>query len=643
MLQSIRDSLTGWITWFIVGLIVVPFAFFGLEAFNTGGGDPVVVKVGSQKIRQSQFQAVYQQRYQQLQSLMGERFRADLFDQKTFRENVLKDMQQESLLRQYAHDAGYRATDATLFAYISTIPAFQKDGRFDAESYKAALSRVGREPEVFENDLRESLVIEQMREAVVASAFVTRAEVEQDYRLRQQQRWLSYALFDSAKYAPQINPTADELKARYEQDKGKYMAPERIKLAYLELSLDSLPKAEAPGRDVLQVIYDAEKDARYSTAEERRARHILINFGADKEAARKKLEDLATRIRAGSDFGEIARANSDDPGSRESGGDLSWVRRGQMVDKFEKALFGLEKSGQISEPVETEFGWHLIKLDEIKAARTQPFDDPAVQQQLVDLYQTRERQRHFQEKSEKLEQLAFENPTSLEVAAKELGLAVQATEWITRAGGPGIAANDAVKQAAFSTEVVQDGDNSKPIALTDTQVVVIRKAEYEAPRQKSYEEVADAVRADTIAAAARAKAQADAASVLAQVRAGTPLADAIKAHAVELQSPGLIKRDDRTVDAAIVAALFKLPRPQPGAAEFQDVALASGQIALVALSAVQDGVLDPNAGEAVQAEARLRDAVAGTEFAGFSKDIEKRIKIKAVNPLAEEPAPQAEF
>ena len=643
MLQSIRDSLTGWITWFIVGLIVIPFAFFGLEAFNTGGGDPVILKVGSQEIRQSQFQAAHQQRYQQLQQMMGERFRADLFDQKLFREAVLNDLKQESLLRQYSHDAGYRATDATLVNYLGTIPAFQVDGKFDVESYKAALSRVGRTPEVFESELRDSLTIEQMREAVVNSAFVTPAEAAQAYRLREQQRWLSYALFDSSRYAGKVSVSDEQLKARYESDKAKYMAPERIKLAYVELALDSLPKVEAPATDVLKVIYDAEKDARFSTAEERRARHILVNFGADKDAAKRKIEGYAAQIAAGQDFAALAQAHSDDPGSKGAGGDLRWVRRGQMVEKFEKALYALDKSGVVSEPVESEFGWHLIKLEEIKPAYTQPFEDAQVQRQLVDLYQTREQQRHFQEKSEKLEQLAFENTASLDVPAKELGLAVQTTDWITRAGGSGITAIDAVKQAAFSPEVVKDEENSKPLPAGENRVVVVRKAAYEAPRQKTYEEVADAVRADATAAAALAKAQADAAEVLKQVRAGTALADVVKAQGIELQSPGLVKRGQTGVDRAILDALFKLPRPAPGSAQFKDVSLAGGSVAVIALSAVQDGVLDLNAGEAVQAQNQLREVLAGNEFAGFRKQIESAIKIKVVNEPAEAAAPQPEF
>ncbi len=636
MLQVIRDKLTGWVVWFVVGMIGVPLAFFGIDALRTGGGDPVVVKVGSQEIHESQFKAAYEQRYQQMQQLMGDRFRADQFDQARFREAVLNDMEQESLLRQFTHDAGYRATDAQVFDRLKEIPVFQKDGKFNTQTYTDALTRYGQTPTRFENQQREAIAGEQMREAVLETAFLTEAETAQAYKLAGQQRWLAYAIFDPAKYEGQVAVTDEQAKARYEEQKSKYMAPERVKLAYVELALENMPKATPPKDDALKVIYDAEKDARYSTPEERKARHILINFGADKSVAKKKIEALAEQLKGGADFSELAKKNSDDPGSKEAGGDLGWVRTGQMVEKFEKKLFSL-KQGETSDPVETEFGWHIIKLDEIKPAATKEFTNPEVHQQLVELYQTREAQRHFQELQEKLETLAFENPTSLEVPAHELGLTIQTADWITRAGGQGITANDAVKQAAFSNEVIKDGDNSKPIPVGDNKVVVIRKAEYEAPRQRAYEEVAETVKTDLKTEQARAKAQADAAEVLKAVQGGTALADALKAKGVEMQSPGLVKRDATTVDHAILQALFKLPRPAQGKPQVGQAKLANGSTAVIALTAVQDPEA-PAKADADKLRQQQREALAGEEFGGYRKEIEKVVKIKVIKlPEAEAP------
>ncbi len=644
MLQEIRDKLTGWLVWVVVGLIGVPFALWGVESFFTTGGDPVVVKVGDQEITQSQFRNGYEQRYQQFQAMMGERFRADMFDQNKFREAVLNDMTQESMMRQYVRKAGYRAGDGALLKYLSSIPAFQKDGQFSTDAYRAALARQRLTPQKFEAQLRDSLEIDQLREAVIETAFVTDADVADAYRVANEQRGLSYAVLDTAKYLPQVTVTDEQIKARYETDKSKYMAPERIKLAYVEISTDALAKAAAPSADVLKVIYNAEKDSRFSTPEERKASHILVAFGADKTVAKKKIEEYAAKLKGGANFADLAKAVSDDTGSKAQGGDLGWIKRGGMMsDQFEKPLYALGKVGEVTEPVQTQYGWHLIRLDEIKAAKTRAFEDPAVQTELADLYRQRELQKRFQEQTEKLEQLAFENPASLDAVTKALNLQVQTTDWFTRAGGPGIAANDVVKQAAFSKEVVSDGDNSKPLSIGPGKVVVIRKSEYEAPHQKPLTEVIEAVRNDLRTEAARAKATTEASQMAAAARAGQPAAELATARGLTLKTVGLVRRDNSTEDRSVIATLFRLPRPKQGSVSASDIKLANGDTAVVVLTEVKDAswpATDPAA--VAREQQQLRDALAGAEFNGYRKSIEEHIKVKVVNPPVKEAAPTPE-
>lgn len=636
MLQAFRDKLTGWLVWFVVGLIVVPFAFWGIESFRTGGGDPVVAKVGDQEITQSQFRTAYEQRYQQFQMMMGDRFRADQFDQNRFRQSVLDDMTQESLMRQYVRQTGYRASDASLFRYLSTIPSFQQNGQFSKDAYLEALSRQGMKPERFEGQLRDALEMEQMREAVVQTAFVTGAATTQDAQLANQERQLSYAVLDYNRYFQQMQPTDAALRSQYETDKNQYMAPERIKLAYVELNADALTSVlSTPPADVLKVLYDAERESRFTTAEERKARHILINFGTDKAASKAKAEKIAAQIHGGASFEALAKTDSDDSGSKAQGGELGWIKRGQMTDRFEKALFAMDK-GSVSAPVESEFGWHVIQLEDVKPGTTRPFEEAGVQKELIELYQNRERSKRLQEQTEKLEQLAFENPSSLDAVVKALGLTVQTTDWMTRAGsGNGLTANDAVKQAAFSKEVVVDGDNSKPITYAPGKIVVIRKAEYEAPRQKPFEEVAEAVRTDLKTRMAKAKVMADAQQMAAAIRGGRPIAQVAAEHGVALKNVGYVKRDATTEDPAILGTLFRLPRVKQGEVSAQDVHLANGNAAIVVLGGIKEG-------EVVTASTpstALHDATAGAEFGAYRKAIESRIKVKIVNPPTADAAP----
>lgn len=630
MLQQIRDRTSGIIAGSIVALLVIPFAFFGIETLNTGGGDPVVAKVGSQKILQSQFQNTYNQRYQQFIGLMGENFSAEQFDQARFRQMVLDDMTQESMLRQYAEDSGYRANDAIVFQYLSRVPAFQKDGKFDTETYKAALARQGLGIDKFEAQVRTSIAIDQMRESMLETAFVTDADAQQTWRLANHERVISYALFDLGRYLPQVSVTDEQLKARYDERKAQLMEPERVRLAYVELSPESMAKAAAPDQDVLRAIYDAEKEARYTTQEERRPSHILINYGADKDAAKQKIEGIAAQLKTGKSFAELAKANSDDTGSKDSGGDLGWNKRGQMPESFEKVLYSLDK-GEVSAPVETEFGWHLIKLDDLKPVVVRPFESAEVQKELADLYQNRELQKRFQEQSEKLEQLAFETPGSLDAVARELGLTVQTTDWFTRAGGAGIAANEGIKQVAFSPEVLVDGENSKPVTVGESAIVVVRKAEHQPARQKPLAEVAEGLREELRKEAASAAASADAAKLLAELRAGKPLDEAATAASAVLHSPGAIKRNIAGQDRALVQAAFKLPRPAEGKSRYGEVKLSDGNVAVVALTAIQEPAPIEGA-ELEQLRKQLRELRAGSEFSAYQKLIAEKVEVEIVNP-----------
>jgi peptidyl-prolyl cis-trans isomerase D len=631
MLQTIRDRVSGPVVWGILGFLILIFAIWGIgvQRFMDGGTDPTVAEVGGVKITQSQFRSAYERYYAQLRQLQGDSFNADELHQAQMREAVLKNLVQDLLLKQYARKVGYRIDDAALREYLQVLPYFQDNGHFSAERYRSVLASIGQSPQQFETQQRQQLAIEQMRGAVLNSAFITPLQAQAAWQLEHQSRVFSYVVFDPAKEISAVSVSDDQVKQYYEQHKNDYRTPERVKLAYVELALDQLPKAAPPGADALKLIYDAEKSSLFSTPEERRARHILIAFGADKESAHKKAEALYQQLKAGADFAELARKNSDDPGSKDKGGELGWVKRGMMAPKFEAALFALASPGEISEPVETEFGWHLIQLEALKPAKTLAFDDPEVQKRLLDLWQQRDAARRFQDMASKLDQLSFENPSSLDPVAKALDLPVQTTDWFTRKGGSGIAADPKVIAAAFSPEVLQDGDNSKPLALAPDHLVVVRKADYQAPAQQTLDEVSATIR-DLLknqAAQARAKAAADA--LLEDLKGGQTFDDALKRRGLTAVAPGAVARDDKKLDPGLLDALFKLPHPSGGKLVYGEARLDNGMIAVVALSAVN--APEPQSSEASafkEDAARLRDALAGAEFAAYREGIEKRIKVK---------------
>jgi peptidyl-prolyl cis-trans isomerase D len=638
MLQSIRDRLTGPVVWFVIGLIAIPFAFWGVQSFTGGGSDPVVVKVGDQKITQGQFQQSYQQRYDQYRSLLGESFRADLFDENRFRQLTLDDMIQESAMRQYAEQQGFRASDATLRDFLVSVPAFQKDGKFSADSYRELLQRQGLNPETYEAQLRQALAIDQLRGAVQSTTFVTPAEAWAAQRLEKQTRRITVVPVSEQSFRDKVTVTDAQIADRYETDKDRYRSPERIKLAYVELARGELTSGDAPASEILKTIYEAEKDARFAQAEERRASHILFTFGADKDAAKKKADAVLAQLRGGGDFAQLAREHSEDSGSKTQGGDLSWVRKGMMVPKFEEALYAIPKAGEIVGPIESEFGWHLIRLDEIKAAAMRPFEDAGVQAELLEAYRAREGEKRFQELSARLEQLAFEN-TTLEPVANELKLQIKTTDWFTREGGAGIAGIDAVKKAAFSPEVLQDGENSKPIPASADALIVARKAEHEPARQRPLEEVKAQVRESLVADGAARLAKEAAEALVAQVKGGQSLALLAQQQGLDVRFDGEAQRGQAQLDSWITSAAFAMPRPAQGQVHVESIESA-GKVAVVALSAVIDPERpsDTQIVESATADTRARDGLAGAEFAAYRKSVENAVEIERVEaPKAEQP------
>ena len=626
MLQSIRDRLSGPIVWVIIGLIAIPFAFVGIDTFNSGGADPIVAKVGGQKITSSQLEAAYQQRLQRLQQMLGENFRSDMIDPASFRQGVLKEMVQETALQQHADKSGYTASDAAIIKTIETIPAFQVEGKFSSEAYRAALATQGLTPQRFEKQLREGLGTDQIRDGVVASAFVTPAEAAAAWRLARQERSFVSATLKPASYEDQITVSEDDIAKHYADHADRYKAPERLKLKVVELDLSKLPEAPAPEAAVLKAIYDADTNP-FSSSEERKARHILVAFGADKSAAKTKAEQLKSKLDAKADFAEVARESSDDPGSKSAGGDLGWVRKGLMTPRFEEALFGLGK-GEISAPVETEFGWHLIQLEDVKPAVTKPFEDATVQAQLLANYRKRDLDKRYQELSEKIEQLAFENPGSLEPVAAGVGSTVETTDWFTRTSGSGLTANRAVLDAAFSTEVLEDGENSKPLSVGDNRIAVIRKAEYEPAHTLKLEEVKDRVRAEIRTARATEKATAEADALLKAAEAGGTLAALAAERKLTVAQPGSVRRDATGIDRKLLDAVFRLPRPAAGKTSVGKATLDDGAIAVIALEGVKDATPEPEDAGFKQQSSQLKDALAGAEFASFRADLEKNLKVE---------------
>ena len=637
MLQTIRDKTTGTAAIFVVAIICVPFAFFGIEQFASGGSDPAVAKVDGQKITQRQYSNGYDQAYQRFQQLLGDNFDPALVQSPQFKQSVLQGLIQDEVMSQHINDAGYRVGEARAFETIRSQSAFQVGDEFSPEAYRRTLQAQGyRQPEAYEALVKRSLAQGQLETGVRSSAFVVPAEVNLAYKLEHQTRRFKQLTFAAADYRDKVELADDVVRARYDENPERFRTDERVKLQYLDVNASAIGADAEPSEEELRALYEAEQ-SRFSTPEERLTRHILIKAGdeRDADAARAEAEALRARlVDGGEDFADVAKAESEDAGSASQGGSLDWVRRGMMVTPFEDAMFALD-AGVVSEPVETDFGWHLILVDEIREPSVKPFDSDDVQATLRRTYQRRMAEERFQALADQVEQLTFENPESLQPAAEAAGLTVQETGWITRSGGAGIAQFPAVLDAAFSAAVLDLDENSEMVGVDDTRAVVLRKLAYEPSEIRPFEDVQAQIRSELVSQRAQAMAVEAAEAALSEAEQGKPL-DVLAAELeAELADSGAIERSDTTgrddvlLDPSIVRQVFVMQAPAEEARRYKVLTAGNGDAVLVALESVQaPAVPNKDAIERRTLAARLRNANSNAELTALQAGLREQASVK---------------
>jgi peptidyl-prolyl cis-trans isomerase D len=533
------------------------------------------------------------------------------------------------MLVQSAADNGLRIGDRTLAATITSIDAFHEDGNFSNERYRQLLSAQGMSPGVFEQRVRRDLLAQQLTEAATASAFVTEAEVDIYLRLQQQQRTIAYLTVPLAKFESEVKVSDEEITAYYEQHSQDYMQPERVKVDYLELKLDDLATTVDVDEATVRERYEARK-LNFRTPEQRKARHILIKVAQDApqeavDAAQKKAADLLARIRGGEDFAEVAKSESDDPGSAKQGGDLGFFGKGVMDPAFEEATFALAK-GEVSEPVRSSFGFHLIKLEDIEGGETKPFDE--VKDSIKQDIQKERAEQQYYDMAEQLANLTYEHPETLQLAAEQLGLPVKTSDYFSRNGGAGIAANPKVTAAAFDEEVLARGHNSETLELARNHMVVLRLNDHQPAMLRPLEEVragiVTALETDKATTQAKELSQA----VLERIRAGEQPTELAEALGIEWSDKQTIGRDSPEVARPISSAVFAMPHPAENKPASRQLALPSGDQAVVLLYAVENG--DPAAADDKarrQARVKLQQAASRAAETSLLAGIRSRTDI----------------
>lgn len=589
MLQAMRNKMHGWPSIIVLGLAVLAMSLFGMESYFMSNDDAFVAKVGKHEIDQRAYQDRVNQLRQQAAEQQGEQFDSSAFEKNETKLRILDGMIDEQLLLQANTDWGLRVSDQAMRDYIASIPAFQVNGQFDATSYRAWLTSQYKTPEMFENEIRASLATQLLPAAINASTSTSDAQLDSFLKLLSQRRDLRY--FQLPRPALENNTVSDaEIETWYKAHQADYMNPEQVSVKYVEVVGADLPLAAEPSDEELRKRYANEKQ-RFVQPEQRLVSHILINVPANatpeqQKAALAKAEKIAAEANPG-DFAKLAEQDSQDLGSRRLGGDLGWLEKGVTNEAFDSALFAMQK-GQISKPVLSSDGYHIIWLRDIRSGESKPFEE--VRDQLVKEATTAERDRTYNDVAGKMSDNTYQNPTSLEPASVALKLPIKTTALFTRKGGEGVAANPKVVAAAFSDDVLVQGNNSGLIDLGNNHSVVIHVDQHVPAAAKPLAEVRADVRQKILDArvAAIEKKQAD--EALARLRRGESMDEVAKSLGASITTANEVERRVQ-MPAPLLTQAFLLPHPTAGKPQYAAVDMQDGSYVLLAVDKVQDGDL----------------------------------------------------
>ena len=642
MLQQIREGVGRWIAGIILALIAVAFIFWGVDP--TIMGSTFAAKVNGENISLIDFDRAYQLQQSQYQEL----YRLEVTDefQRALRFSVIEDLVRGEALSQRVASQGYRVSDERLAQGIRARPEFQVNGQFSMDVYRSQLLFSGVSPTAFEEQQREQLELMELQNGVGVSAFYTPSEFARFIGLYEQEREVGYALFAVDGFLGQVELDEAQVLAYHEENKDRFYSEESVDIEYIELArIDYSDDIEVTD-EILEGFYETER-YRFQTEEDRRARHILIVSAQDDPEAEARAGDVLARLDAGEAFEDLASELSEDPGTSAQGGDLGWLSRG--TGAFQDAVFAMEL-GEVRGPVKSEFGYHIIRLDEIREGDVRSFE--SVKEELAEDYRTSRAEELFFDAAEELDAGAFDAFDELASVAADMNLPLQIFAGLTRSGSASpFPVTEPVVQAAFSPEVLELGENSRLVEILDDQVAVLRVSAHHPPQEQSLEAVraeiedelsrtaAGALAGD---AAAEFLARADSPVVVTDVEPGSEEENPLVALASELggvwTERSWIRRTDLTVPAELLASVFRARPANDGIANRQQVALANGDESVVATYAVRPGNVDGLTREELQARlTELAQTTAAFELSSYAQHVRDAATVRIPDEVLDPP------
>ncbi|EON94098.1 PpiC-type peptidyl-prolyl cis-trans isomerase [Marinobacter lipolyticus SM19] len=615
MLQDIRENAQGTIAKIIIGLLIVSLSIWGMDAIVGGfSGEPEVATVNGEDITEREFLRVVQMESQRRLSEMDTPD-PSLLNEDLIRREVLEALIREQVLIQDANAQGLELSDADIDSLITQMPQFQVDGTFNRDRFVATVRNMGMGVGEFREAMRKQYVVNQIRAGIAQSAVVTEENVAQLLRIQNQSRDFRVLMLSADEVREGVDVSDAEIEAYYQENIEDYRLPERVDAEYIALSLEALAETVEVSDEELKAYY--EERASELASEERRAAHILIESGDD---ASETVSTIQDRLESGEAFADLAEEFSVDTMSASEGGELGFAGRGIYDEAFEETLFALEE-GEVSEPVETGFGIHLIKLLDVRKADVPPLDD--MEDQLRRELAQRQAQERFAEVRTQLADSAYA-ADDLNAPAEELGLEIRETEGVTRDGGEAPFDHAGLVRQLFSEDVLQDRFNTELIDVGDNVSVVARVKTFHEAEEQPLDAVRENIRTVLLEQKTREALREQADTLIAQLESGASVEELDAGEWVEYTGQSRSVSGD--LGRQLIATAFSLERPQEGGVTYGKTLSGNG-IAIIALDQVNEGEITEGSGELSQLRQFLSSMEGQREYAAYQQYLREQAEV----------------
>lgn len=572
MLQTIREKLTGWFAVFILGAIALTLVvtFGNIDTGFTPAS--TAITVNGDDVPVSEFRNAYQSQRQQWET----NFRAEIPDELavSMAGSVIDGLTRNRVISQHVANQGYRTSDLEVIDSIELNEAFFVGGKFSQPAYEQLLNSQGMSPQRYEYEIRRSMEMQQFVNGISQSAFFTPTEFRRYIALDGETRDIEYLMLPAANWADKAEVSEEAIVERYEANLSSFQTQESASLEYLQIKFADILAETVVSDDEVQRYYD-ENPQEFSGPAERAASHILVSFGDDEAAAENEAQEAASQLAAGEDFAAIAARYSDDTGTASAGGSLGWMGPGDApAQEFEDALFALQAVGEYTQPVRTEFGFHLIRLDGIRDGASLGYAE--VEQELRSRLLENSAADRFAELVDELDDRSLESLDGLAEVADAMSLELRQIDEFTRMGGGDLGFQPGLVDTVFSLEVLEDGENSPVIALADDSAVVLRVTDFKPAEVKPLEAVKEEIRVQLLqeeTIALGAVATAGLVDLLNEGEAADAVLSDLQSGFVPVDG---LRRGDTTVPAELVAEVFRAPKPENGETVYVNKLLASG-------------------------------------------------------------------